>query len=138
MFVLPPRLLDRLPRGALVVEVGVGGRFDALEALAGTRPDLQLRAVDVNAHALRGSPEAVHAVQDDVWEPTLGLYEGASLLFAIRCPSELQPPLARLSRRVGALVAFTVVKDEWAPLGPILGDHDLVRHEGRSWRIHEA
>lgn len=138
MFVLPPRVIDRVPTGGLVVEIGVGNRYDAIAALAQRRPDLELRAVDVRSQALEDAPAGVKTVRDDVWEPDGCVYEGARLLFAVRCPTELQPPLARLARRVDAALALNVVKDEWAHLAPILGDHELARHEGHAWRIYAA
>lgn len=138
MFVLPPRVIDRVPTGGLVVEIGVGNRYDAIQELAQRRGDLELRAVDVRPQGLEDAPAGVKAVRDDIWEPDEGVYEGAALLFAVRCPTELQPPLARLARRVNAALAINVVKDEWARLDPILGGHKLARHEGHVWRVYAA
>ncbi len=137
MFVLPPRLVEHASPGALIVEIGVGKRFDALNAIHRQRDDLALRAVDVNQQALQGAPDSVETAIDDVWDPHRPLYENAHLLYAVRCPSELQPPLARLAKHVEAPLALHVVKDEWAHIAPILGDHILLRHKGHAWRVHD-
>lgn len=134
---LPPRLIDRLPAEARVVEVGVGGRFEALEALAERLPGAQLVATDVHEAALQGAPEGVETVVDDVADPDPRIYEGADLLYAIRCPAELQIPLARVADRVGAHLALRAFKDEWADVDRILGPHELVSTPTGAWRLFE-
>lgn len=119
---LPDPVLDRVPPGALVVEVGVGGRFATLEALAEARPALHLRAVDVDPAALDGAPSTIETHVDDVMDPRWLLYRDAALVFAQRAPAELQPAIARLARAVDADLALRALKDEWADLDAILGD----------------
>lgn len=135
---LPESLVGELPEGALVVEVGVGGRWDTLAWLRGERPDLVLRATDVRADRLQRPPDGVEPWQDDVIAPDVGLYEGAALVYSVRCPEELQAPLARVASAVAARLALAVVKDELADIhrwmGPARVDHDDV---GRTWRVHE-
>lgn len=135
VLVLPARLLEALDPAARVVEVGVGGRFDVLETLLERRPDLDLVATDVHEAALEGAPAGVATHVDDVVSPRVGIYEGAGLLYAVRCPAELQVPLARLADRVGARLAIRALKDEWADVDRVLGPHELASPEGVAWRI---
>lgn len=131
---LPDPLLEALPPNARVVEVGVGGRFDVLEALSHRREDLELVATDVRAGALEGAPGTVETHVDDVFEPRTSIYEGAKLVYAVRCPAELQPPLARLAGSVGAQLAVRALKDEWADVDDLLGPHRILSTSQASWR----
>lgn len=133
---LPPRILAKLPEGARVVEVGLGGRWTTMEALAEARPDLELVATDVHEERLAEPPHGVETVLDDAFEPDVELYEGARLIYAVRVPAELQPPLARLAKQVGANLALLALKDEWADLQGTLGRPTLYASpDGRTWRV---
>jgi uncharacterized UPF0146 family protein len=131
--VLPDAVIEALAPSALVVEVGVGGRFDLLAALAQRRPDLRLVAVDRDPEALADPPSGVHAHVDDVHDPTVSPYREAELVLARRPPAELQPAIARLARRLEADLALRALKDEWADLAPIVGEPQILDAE-RPWR----
>ncbi len=132
---LPAPVAEALPRDATVLEVGVGGRFTLLEALHETRPDLQLVATDVRPAALEGAPEPVRTFVDDVWEPEVASYDAVDLIVSVRCPAEMQPPLARLASTVDARLALAPIKDEWAHLDRTLGPHQILQEDGTAWRI---
>lgn len=113
----------------------MGGRWGTLEALHEGRPDLALVATDVHAHRLENAPGWVQAVRDDVTEPRPSIYRGAQLLYAVRCPEELQVPLARLASSLQASLAVQALKDEWVALDGLLGAHELLQApDGRPWR----
>jgi uncharacterized UPF0146 family protein len=131
--VLPDAVIEALAPSALVVEVGVGGRFDLLAALAQRRPDLRLVAVDRDPEALADPPSGVHVHVDDVHDPTVSPYGEAELVLARRPPAELQPAIARLARRLEAGLALRALKDEWADLAPIVGDPRILDAE-QPWR----
>jgi len=78
------------------VEVGIGRNTTAAEILhsAGTL----VLATDVKDMA----PDPIPVTVDDVFEPTLSLYKGADLIYAIRPAIEMIPPLIALARRTGA------------------------------------
>lgn len=138
MFVLPAPVIDRLEPEARIVEVGVGGRFDTLADLARRRPDAALVATDVHAEALEDAPAGVEVHVDDVTRPTIGIYEGAALLYAVRCPAELQVPLARVAEQVGSTLAIRAFKDEWADVDRCLGPHTLFSTRQGAWRAWTA
>lgn len=76
-----------------VVEVGIGRNFTAAEVIASS--GAQVRAVDIRATG----DGPISVVWDDVFSPTLSLYDGADLVLAIRPGVEMVPPLIALARR---------------------------------------
>lgn len=96
-------IVDRLTREH-VVEVGIGRRTDVASALAAR--GTAVVATDVHP---REVPEDVEFVLDDVIEPTLSVYEGADLLYALNLPPELHRPGRAVARRVGAEFRFTTL-----------------------------
>lgn len=132
---IPAPVLDALPPGPHVVEIGVGSRFEAARALLERFPEAHLVLTDVDPDALEGAPEAANATVDDVTSPRLPLYRGADLIYARRCPAELQPPIARLAANVGAVVALHALKDEWAHLPGELGEVRTVSDGEDAWRV---
>ena len=133
---LIPRTLLGLARGARkIVEVGVGDEFTVALAFKAAAPHAEVLATDVRAEALAHAPRDIVAVRDDVTRPTLSLYEGASLLYGVRLPEELQVPTARLARRVGASFAARALKDEWAD---VTGSFPRVETAGGGWRVGRA
>lgn len=118
---LPDPIVEALPPHPHVVEVGVGGRFDLLEALGEVLPGARRIAVDVDPAAVEGAPEGVAGHVHDVRGPGQAPYHGVDLVVARRPPVELQPAIARRARRHGAALAMRALKDEWADLDAIVG-----------------
>ena len=93
-----------------VVEVGVGY---ALEVALG----LRARGMDVvltdKEERLLGS---LQVEKDDIFSPRLELYRGASLLYSIRPPLEMQLAMGLLALELGADVLVRPLMDEVALL----------------------
>lgn len=93
-----------------VVEVGAG--YFAEVALG-----LQARGLDV---VLTDKEERVlgglRVEKDDIFSPRLELYRGASLLYSIRPPLEMQLAMGLLSLELGADVLVRPLMDEVAEL----------------------
>lgn len=93
-----------------VVEVGVG--YFAEVALG-----LQVRGLDV---VLTDKEErflcGLRVEKDDIFSPRLELYRGASLLYSIRPPLELQLAMGQLASLIGADVLVRPLMDEVAQL----------------------
>jgi len=93
-----------------VVEVGAG--YAAEVALA-----LQARGLDVvltdKEERLLGS---LRVEKDDIFSPRMELYWGASLLYSIRPPLELQLAMGLLAAKIGADVLVRPLMDEVAQL----------------------
>lgn len=91
-----------------VVEVGAGFVADVatrLKALDLVVTDLEERDV-----------EGIHVQADDVFSPCIEIYEGASLIYALRPPLEVQIAMGDLARNVGANVLVRPLGDEVAQL----------------------
>lgn len=101
---LAAALATALRPGERVVEVGVGRRTDVAAELAAAGQDVV--ATDV---VDRETPPEVTFRRDDVTDPDPSVYEDAALVYALRCPPELQGPLRDLARSVGAACAFTTL-----------------------------
>lgn len=99
-----PALLDVLATYDRLVEVGIGTRTEVARALADR--NVSVRATDV---VERETPPAVPFVVDDVTDPTRDVYADADALYALRLPPELQRPVRRIARDVGADLLFTTL-----------------------------
>jgi len=85
----------RYPHGSRVVEVGVG---DHPEVAILLKSDFDLICTDMRANSAPG----LQYVRDDIFKPDLKIYEGASLIYSIRPPIDMQDPMADIARKVGA------------------------------------
>ena len=93
-----------------VVEVGAGY---VLEVALG----LKARGLDVvltdKEERLLGS---LRVEKDDIFSPRLELYHGASLLYSIRPPLEMQLAMGQLALKLGADILIRPLQDEVAQL----------------------
>ncbi len=95
-----------------VVEVGAGYVPDVALSLIQCSGDLQVVVTDKEERSL-GS---VSVENDDLFSPRPELYHGASLLYSIRPPLELQLAMGTLARQIGADVLIRPLEDEIADL----------------------
>jgi len=97
-------LVSRLAGYDRAVEVGVGGRPEVAAGLAD-------RGVEVVATDVRpcGTPPGVAFAREDVTDPDPGRYESIDVVYALRCPPELQRPLRDAARIGGADCFFTTL-----------------------------
>jgi uncharacterized UPF0146 family protein len=94
--------------GGRVVEVGVGRKSDVallLEPLEVVATDIENRP----AHQLS-------FMEDDIFSPREEIYEGASLLYSLRPPLEVQLAMGDLALKLGADVLIRPLEDEIAEL----------------------
>lgn len=135
----PSEVLSALPRRAIAVELAVGRRFEQAQALRDLRPDVRIIAVDLHNPGRNAAPPGVHFLPDDITDPLPGIYGGASLLYAVRLPEELQGPAAKLARAVRATLAFVPLKDELADLATTTAQATTATDgKRRTWRIIRA
>jgi uncharacterized UPF0146 family protein len=92
-----------------VVEVGAGFMPDVALLL---KPHLTVVATDKEKHSLEGLP----VTKDDIFSPRMEIYEGASLLYSIRPPIEIQMAMGRLGAEIGTDVLIRPLNDEIAEL----------------------
>jgi hypothetical protein len=92
-----------------VVEVGSGRMTDVAERLSGL---LLVVITDKKENPVPG----MIAVADDIFSPRVEIYAGASLLYAIRPPLEMQMAMGNLARSIGADIIVRPLDDEVADL----------------------
>jgi uncharacterized UPF0146 family protein len=95
-----------------VVEVGTGYVPDVALSLAQGSPALRVVVTDKEERSL-GS---LSVENDDIFSPRFDLYQGASLLYSIRPPLELQLAMGALARQIGADVLIRPLADEIAEM----------------------
>ncbi|MDY6779253.1 MAG: UPF0146 family protein [Halobacteria archaeon] len=101
-----------------VVEVGVGRRYGVARSLAERGFDVTV--TDVYAREeFDADTEGVEYAEDDVREPRLSVYEGASLIYSVRLPPELHPYLDDVAREVGADLLVVPLGNEGTPLDDV-------------------
>lgn len=103
--------------GARLIEVGIGRRTDVAGRLAAADHDVV--ATDVRE---RSVPAGVSFRVDDVTDPNPSTYAGAAVVYALRCPPELQSSLRAVADRVGARCAFTTLGGDPATV-PVEREH---------------
>jgi len=99
-------LVAHLSDAEHAVEIGIGSRTDVAGALAATGTRVTATDVRGSRHEM---PDGVRFVRDDVTNPDRPVYRGASVLYALNLPPELQRPAARLASDVGAAFEFTTL-----------------------------
>jgi len=92
-----------------VVEVGVGRVPEVALLLA---PHLEVVATDRETRTVGG----LAVVEDDIFSPNYELYQGATLLYSIRPPLEMQLAMGSLARKIGADVIVRPLADEVAQI----------------------
>lgn len=110
---VPPQLAQRAARARRIAEVGAGAGFEVARALVALCP--RVLVTDVDARVL-AAPAPLEALVDDATRPRLDAYADVDLVVSVRPPEELQLPIARLARALGADLALRPLKDEWADL----------------------
>lgn len=93
-----------------VVEVGAG--FAAEVALGLQERGLDVALTDKEERMLGG----LRVEKDDIFSPRLELYRGASLIYSIRPPLEMQLAMGLLALQIGADVLIRPLMDEVAEL----------------------
>jgi hypothetical protein len=92
-----------------VVEVGVGAAPEVALLLI---PKMEVVATDKTARTVGG----LAVVADDIFSARLDFYRGASLLYSIRPPLEMQLAMGRVARGIGAEVIVRPLVDEVATI----------------------
>jgi len=106
-----------------VVEVGIGNYWRVAEYLA--KAGFEVIAIDLKPINLKAN---LKFYIDDITNPNMEIYEGASLIYSIRPPPELVKSILRVARAVNA---DCIVK-------PLYGDYfdgKLVNFKGLSFYI---
>ncbi len=95
-----------------VVEVGMGFVTDVADLLKFDLGPMELVATDLEERSLG----RISVVKDDAFSPCMEIYRGASLIYSIRPPIELQLAIGKIAIEVGADVLLRPLWDEVADL----------------------
>ncbi len=95
-----------------IVEVGAGHMSALASRLMAGDPDLDLVATDIEARDIGG----IVVLADDIFSPCKEIYKGASLLYSIRPPLEIQVAMGELARELDADVLIRPLGNEIADL----------------------
>jgi uncharacterized UPF0146 family protein len=124
-------IAERYPRARKIVEVGIGALPATAIELSRRLPGCEIIATDL--YHPPPLPSSVRFERDDVTNPKLEVYEGATVIYAMRPPPELQPHLLRLARKVGADLILKPLAAE-----SVLPGGKLVNHRGTTFYLFEG
>ena len=77
-----------------IAEIAVG-KFSQVADMLNEKENIELIKTDI-------SPADESVAKDDITNPNLELYNGVDIIYSIRPPSELQPYLVKLSRKINS------------------------------------
>ena len=87
-----------------IAEVGIG-RFTMIADKLSEKENITVVKVDIN-------PKDNSIIKDDITNPNLGIYDGVSLIYSIRPPSELQPYLVSLAKKINSQLIIKPLTNE--------------------------
>lgn len=107
--------------GRRIVEVGIGGHPEVALLLKDT---FNVTCTDI----FEGSIPGIYYIRDDIFRPDMKIYEGASLIYSIRPPVEMQEPMAAIAKAVGADLIVRPFSSEKADLRKHMRSFRCVNH----------
>jgi uncharacterized UPF0146 family protein len=113
--ILAEYIARHYPDAKKIVEVGVGKIPDAAVELSRLLPSCEVIVTDIAQPP--ELPSKIKFLRDDITNPNLQVYQGASLIYAIRPPPELNPYLLKVARAVNADLIIKLTSDEAPPKG---------------------
>ena len=87
-----------------IAEIGVG-KFDKIAETLSNRKNITIIKTDI-------IPKDSTVIKDDITNPNLELYEDVDIIYSIRPPSELQPHLVDLARKIDSQLIIKPLTNE--------------------------
>lgn len=113
-----------------VVEIGVGNLPEIALLL---KDELDVVVTDINEQEYAG----VRFCRDDVFNPDMGIYRNASLIYSIRPPIDLQDAIASIAKEVGADLIIRPFGNEKADLKKYFREYSIINYKkGRFYLYH--
>jgi uncharacterized UPF0146 family protein len=113
-----------------VVEVGVGSLPHVALLL---KDKLDVIVTDVNEQKYAG----VRFCIDDIFNPDMGIYRNASLIYSIRPPIDLQDAIAKIAKEVGSDLIIRPFGNEKADLNKYLKEYSLVNYKKARFYLYK-
>jgi len=117
-------------RGTRIVEVGIGQHPEVAMLL---KEDFELICTDVAG----SGPEGLHYVKDDIFKPRMDIYSGASIIYSIRPPVDMQGPMASIAREVGADLLIRPFSSERTDLRRYFRNFRCVNHNSAVFFLYD-
>jgi uncharacterized UPF0146 family protein len=105
-----------------VVEVGVGSLPHVALLL---KDKLDVIITDVNEQKYAG----VRFCIDDIFNPDMGIYRNASLIYSIRPPIDIQDAIAKTAKEAGSDLIIRPFGNEKADLRKYFKEHSLINYK---------
>ncbi len=113
-----------------VVEIGVGNLPEIALLL---KDELDVIVTDIKEQKYAG----VRFCRDDIFNPDMGIYNNASLIYSIRPPIDLQDAIASIAKEVGADLLIRPFGNEKADLRKYFREYSIVNYKkGRFYLYH--
>jgi uncharacterized UPF0146 family protein len=114
-------IIASYPRGSRIVEVGIGGHPEVALSLKDT---FNVICTDI----FEGPVPGIDYVKDDIFCPDMDIYRGASLIYSIRPPVDMQEPMAAIAKAVGADLIVRPFSSERTDLRKYMRSFRCVNH----------
>ncbi len=114
-----------------VVEVGVGS-LPQVALLLKDVMDVVVTDVSEQEH------EGVRFCRDDIFFPDMSIYKGASLIYSIRPPIDIQEAIARVAKEVGADLIIRPFGNEKADLGCVYNNCKLLNYKKARFYLYRT
>ena len=98
-------IITHYKNASYIVEVGVGG-FPLVALTLQEHLNMDIIMTDIK-------PSHENVIVDDITKPNLNIYSGASLIYSIRPPEELQEHIKRVAEIVGADLIIKTLSTEF-------------------------
>ena len=105
-----------------VVEVGVGGLPHVALAL---KDRISVIVTDIKEQKYDG----IDFVVDDIFSPVMDIYKGATLIYSIRPPVDMQEAIARAAKNVGADLLIRPFGNEKTELGRLFRKCSVINYK---------
>lgn len=105
-----------------VVEVGVGNLPHVALLL---KEKVDILVTDINPQNFT----AVKFCKDDIFNPDMGIYRNASLIYSIRPPIDMQDAIAKIAKEVGSDLIIRPFGNEKADLRKYFKEYSLVNYK---------
>ncbi len=114
-----------------VVEVGVGSLSHVALLL---KNKIDVVVTDVNEQNYSG----VRFYMDDIFNPDIGIYKNASLIYSIRPPIDLQEAIAKTAKEVRTDLLIRPFGNEKADLSKYFKNHILVNYKKARFYLYRS
>jgi hypothetical protein len=125
-------VITNYPKGSRIVEVGIGSHPEVAEILAG---DFEVICTDI--HDTGPDVAGLKYVKDDIFKPDHKIYRGASLIYSIRPPVDMQDSIAAIASLVGADLIIRPFSSEKSDLKRYFKNFRVVNHKGATFFLYK-